>query len=165
MMGEPHRLPCKEHEVSKTVLRPGRPSLIDIDATFLPTGHMRQVARVVRLEGPEIEGEVDLGAGHWVFPEHFPGDPIFPGSLLIEAAGQLVALWAWANGQRGRPRLVRCSAEFHSPVGPSALCVSLRAEVRRKRHLHFSTIEIWAEATHLATLEAVLAVLAVLPPN
>jgi hypothetical protein len=78
---------------------------------------------------------------------------------MIEAAGQLVALWAWAQGQRGRPRLVRTSAEFHSPVGPTNEQLLLRAEVRRKRHLNFATIGIWAAGTQVATLEAVLAVL------
>jgi 3-hydroxymyristoyl/3-hydroxydecanoyl-(acyl carrier protein) dehydratase len=133
--------------------------LADLDATFLPIGHMRQISRVLHLEGPQIEGEVDLAPGHWVFGEHFPGDPIFPGVLLIEAAGQLVALWAWANGQRGRPRLVRTSATFHAPVGPESPRVILRGAVRRKRHLHFATVELWSGALHVATVEAILAVL------
>ena len=90
-------------------------SVMDIDATFLPVGQMRQISRVTKLAEAVIDAEVDLGPYHWVFPQHFPGDPIFPGTLMIEAAGQLVALWAWAQGQRGRPRLVRTGAEFHSP--------------------------------------------------
>lgn len=137
------------------------PSLIDIDATFLPLAQMRQVSRVTRLAGSAIEGEVDLGPDHWVFPQHFPGDPIFPGSLMLEAAGQLVALWAWAQGARGRPRFVRTSAEFHSPVGPGTERLLLRGEVRRKRHLYFATTLAWAGETEVATLEAVLAVLPV----
>ena len=134
-------------------------SLIDIDATFLPVAQMRQVSRVTRLAGAAIDAEVDLGPSHWVYPQHFPGDPIFPGTLMIEAAGQLVALWAWAQGQRGRPRLVRTGAEFHRPVGPAQPHLLLRAEVRRKRHLHFATIQVWAAETNVATIEAVLAVL------
>jgi 3-hydroxymyristoyl/3-hydroxydecanoyl-(acyl carrier protein) dehydratase len=90
------------------------PSLVDLDATFLPIAQMRQIARVTELEGPCIVAEVDLGPQHWVYAQHFPGDPIFPGTLMIEAAGQVVALWAWANGHRwhrrsrvGRDRCVR----------------------------------------------------------
>jgi 3-hydroxymyristoyl/3-hydroxydecanoyl-(acyl carrier protein) dehydratase len=134
-------------------------SLIDIDATFLPVGQMRQISRVTKLADAVIDAEVDLGPCHWVYPQHFPGDPIFPGTLMIEAAGQLVALWAWAQGQRGRPRLVRTRAEFHSPVGPTESHLRLCAEVRRKRHLHFATVQIWAAETRVATVEAVLAVL------
>lgn len=135
------------------------PDLIDIDATFLPIGHMRQIARVTLLHGSAIEGEVDLGSDHWVYPQHFPGDPIFPGSLIIEAAGQLIALWAWAQGQRGFPRLVRTSAEFHGPVGIETRQIFLRADVRRKRHVHFGSIRVTTADAHVATVEAMLAVL------
>ena len=134
-------------------------NLMDIDETFLPVGQMRQISRVTEIVGESITAEVDLGQAHWVFSQHFPGDPIFPGTLIIEAAGQLVALWAWSIGQRGRPRLVKTSAEFHSPVGPLEPQVTLRANVRRKRHLHFGTIEVQAGETRVATVEAVLAVI------
>lgn len=132
---------------------------LDIDATFLPVQQMRQIARVTAIEGERIEGEVDLGGGHWVFLQHFPGDPIFPGTLMIEAAGQLVALWAWVHGQRGRPRLVRTGAEFHRPVTPSDPRLELKATVQRRRHLHFATILISANGADVATVTAVLAVL------
>ncbi len=135
------------------------PGQLDIDATFLPVGHMRQISRVTHLSGAEIVAELDLD-GHWVFPEHFPGDPIFPGSLLIESAGQLVALWAWQGGLHGPPRLVRTGAEFHRPVTPAAPTITLQASLRRKRHLHFGTVEIRALNEHVATVEVVLAVLA-----
>jgi 3-hydroxymyristoyl/3-hydroxydecanoyl-(acyl carrier protein) dehydratase len=135
-------------------------SLIDIDETFLPIGRLRQITRVTALSGSEIAGLLEVGSTHWVFLEHFPGDPVFPGTLLIEAAGQLVALWAWAEGQRGRPRLVRAGAQFHGPVGPEVFSLCLRASVRRKRHLNFASIEITAGDTRVATLDAVLAVLA-----
>ena len=134
-------------------------SLLDLDATFLPVAQMRQITRVIALDGPRITAEVELGADHWVYAQHFPNDPIFPGSLMIEAAGQLVALWAWAQGHRGRPRLVRTTAAFHQPVTPPTPLLELRAEVRGKRHLQFGNIELFAEHRHVATVEAVLAVL------
>jgi 3-hydroxymyristoyl/3-hydroxydecanoyl-(acyl carrier protein) dehydratase len=120
---------------------------------------MRQVTRITGFEGASIVGEADLGPHHWVWPQHFPDDPIFPGSLIVEAAGQLVALWAWGNDARGRPRMVRASAEFHSPVSRWTPKLVLKGEVRRKRHLYFGTVEIWAEQTQVAGVEAVLAVL------
>jgi 3-hydroxymyristoyl/3-hydroxydecanoyl-(acyl carrier protein) dehydratase len=103
---------------------------------------------------------VELGPGHWVYPQHFPHDPIFPGTLIIEAAGQLVALWAWARGHRGRPRLARISASFHQPVTRPTPRLELRAEVRSKRHLQFGTVDVHAEGILVARVEAVLAVLA-----
>ena len=134
-------------------------SLIDLDTTFLPVAQMRQITRVTALKGDGIAGEVELGPDHWVWQQHFPGDPIFPGTLMIEAAGQLIALWAWAQGQRGRPRLVRTSAEFHNPVGQWAPSLLLKGEVRRKRHVNFGKVQIWSDEIEVATVDVVLVVL------
>ena len=133
--------------------------LIDLDTTFLPVAHMRQITRVTALSGAEIEAEIELGPHHWVWEQHFPDDPIFPGSLLVEGAGQLIALWAWGNEARGRPRMVRANAEFQNPVSRWTPRLVLKGEVRRKRHLYFGTVGIWAGETHVASVETVLAVL------
>ncbi len=53
-------------------------SVMDIDTTFLPVAQMRQIARVTSVDERSITGEVDIGTGHWVFAQHFPGDPVFP---------------------------------------------------------------------------------------
>jgi 3-hydroxymyristoyl/3-hydroxydecanoyl-(acyl carrier protein) dehydratase len=145
--------------IDQPVSSAGASGLIDIDATFLPVGRMRQIARVTSVDETGIRGEVPIDADHWVWDEHFPGDPIFPGTLMIEAAGQLVALWAWADGQRGRPRLVRTDSEFHNPVHPGDSSLTLIAEVRRRRTLNFGTVRIASGHTSVATVEAVLAVL------
>ncbi len=134
-------------------------SLIDIDSTFLPVAQMRQISRVTELSTGAIAGEVDLGGNHWVFDQHFPTDPIFPGTLMLEAAGQLVALWAWGNGQRGRPRLVRIGAEFRSPVSPADPFLTLRGTVKRRRNLCFGDIVLQAGEREVAKVSAVLAVL------
>lgn len=136
----------------------GQSSLIDIDATYLPIQQMRQIARVTVLEGATITGEVDLGSEHWVYAQHFPGDPIFPGALIIEAAGQLVALWAWADGQRGRPRLVKTSAEFRAPVEIEDSQIMLDAVVKRKRHLNFADVTVRTQRQVVAGVSMVLAV-------
>ena len=133
--------------------------LIDLDSTFLPVAAMRQITRVTQLEDSGIEGEVELGADHWVWEQHFPGDPIFPGTLMIEAAGQLIALWAWDQGARGRPRLVKTSAEFQHPVGQWSPRLVLKGEVRRKRHLYFGKVQVWCEGIQVAEIEGVLVVL------
>jgi 3-hydroxymyristoyl/3-hydroxydecanoyl-(acyl carrier protein) dehydratase len=134
-------------------------SLIDLDATFLPVGDMRQISRVTGISPTTITGEVDLGPSHWVYGIHLPGDPIFPGTLMIEAAGHLSALWAWARGNRGRPRLVRTSADFRRPVGPSSECLRLQAEMRSKRNVFLADVRIWADEVEVAEVRATLAVL------
>lgn len=132
----------------------------DLGATFLPVDQMRQISRVTALDGSYIVAETDLGPDHWVYAQHFPDDPIFPGSLMIEAAGQLIALWAWAQGCRGRPRLVRASAQFLHPVTRGVQQLELRAEVRGKQRLQFGSVQLFAEGTHVASVDGVLTVLA-----
>jgi 3-hydroxymyristoyl/3-hydroxydecanoyl-(acyl carrier protein) dehydratase len=141
------------------LLAPLAPSLLDLDATFLPVSLMRQISRVTALATESITGEVDIGPGHWVYAQHFPGDPIFPGTLMIEAAGQLIALFAWAQGQRGRPRLVRTSAEFRHPVSHATSRLRLAARVRSKRNIHFGTVDVHAGEDQVARVEVVLAVI------
>jgi 3-hydroxymyristoyl/3-hydroxydecanoyl-(acyl carrier protein) dehydratase len=136
-----------------------RPSLVDLDTPFLPIGQMRQISRVTELNGAAIAGEVDLGPDHWVYAQHLPGDPVFPGSLIVEAAGQLVALWAWAAGERGRPRLLRANAEFRLPVGSAAPSLTLRGEVTRRQNMHFATLAVEASSVHVASASVVLAVI------
>ena len=134
-------------------------TIIDLDETFLPVGHMRQITRITAVEDSAIGGEMELGPGHWVWPEHFPADPIFPATLIIEGAGQLVALWTWMQGQRGRPRMVRTSAEFLSPVGTQTQRLLLQAEVRRRRKVSIGSVLVYADAVQVARVEAWLMVL------
>lgn len=126
---------------------------------------MRQISRVTDLAGATIVAEIDLGPEHWVYSQHLPGDPVFPGSLIVEAAGQLVALWAWAEGQRGRPRLVRANAEFRRAVEAAEPRLVLRGEVMRRRHMHFATIAVEAAGVPVASVSVVLAVIPAAAPG
>jgi len=45
-----------------------------------------------------IIAEKDIDAGHWSFGVHFLNDPVFPGSLLVEAADQIQLLFALNAG-------------------------------------------------------------------
>jgi len=129
-----------------------------LGTTYLPIGQMLQLDRVLAVDGEKIVAEMDVNPEHWVFPMHFPGDPIFPGCFLIEAAGQLVALWGWEAGLRGRPRMARASAEFESPVLAEDRTVTLRGAVRRRRNMCFGTVEVQAGGRNVARIEAVIVV-------
>lgn len=133
--------------------------LVDLDEVYVPIGAMRQLSRVTRLEGAAVAGEVDIGPDHPIFQQHFPGDPIFPGTLMIEAAGQLVAVWAWSQTPEGRPRLIRTSAKFHDPVLPDDLAIELRTEVTRRRNLFFAEVEVTRGKRAVASVDIVLAVI------
>ncbi len=130
---------------------------IDLDETFLPVGQMRQITSVTAFYDHTIVCEMDLNA-HWTYPIHFPDDPIIPGSLIIEAAGQVTALWAWLSGQRGKPRMVKTSAEFRSPAGPDDGVLTLRATIKKKQNLNFGTISVLIGEVEIATVENCIAV-------
>jgi len=129
-----------------------------LGATFLPVGQMLQLDRVTAVAGERITAEMDVSPGHWVFPMHFPGDPVFPGCFLIEAAGQLVALWGWDAGLRGRPRMAKASAEFESPVCADDKTVTLDGSVRRRRNMCFGTVSFLASGRAVAKIDVVIVV-------
>ncbi|HXE57357.1 MAG TPA: hypothetical protein VNK43_05110 [Gemmatimonadales bacterium] len=130
--------------------------MIDLTATFLPTGPLRLVSRVASLADDAITCETDI-AEHWSYAHHFPGDPVFPGCLMVELAAQATLLWGWAQGHRGRPRLGRTSAEFHSPATPADGMLITRSRVRKRRNVYFGEVEIAAGERAVASVSVVVA--------
>ena len=124
---------------------------------FLPVGQMLQIDRVREVSGDRIVCETDLEA-NWVFPLHFPGDPIFPGSLLIEGAGQAIAIWAWENELRGDPRLVRVEAEFRCPVVPGDRVLTYVGTIKRRRNLCVGVVSVLCGDRQVAQVKGSLVV-------
>jgi 3-hydroxymyristoyl/3-hydroxydecanoyl-(acyl carrier protein) dehydratase len=144
-------LPAQKTDTGKRpiYLRP------QLEAMFLPVEQMLQIDRVTSINGDRLVCEMDV-PGHWVFPLHFPTDPIFPGTLLIEAAGQAVAVWGWHAGLRGRPRLVKVEAKFESPVLPNDEIVTLVASVHLRKNICLGTVELFVLERKVATVMAVI---------
>ena len=70
---------------------------------LLPHGpEFRFVDRLLRLEpGKSGEGEYRVRGDEPFLRGHFPGEPIFPGVLLVEAAAQLAGTVAQADPEIG----------------------------------------------------------------
>jgi 3-hydroxymyristoyl/3-hydroxydecanoyl-(acyl carrier protein) dehydratase len=130
----------------------------DLETIFLPVKQMLQIERVTSISDKGLVCEMDL-AGHWVFEVHFPKDPIFPGTLLIEAAGQAVAVWAWHAGFRGRPRLGKVAAKFLAPVLPHHQTVTLVARVRSRKCVFAGFVELFVSEVKVAEIEPVVFVI------
>jgi 3-hydroxymyristoyl/3-hydroxydecanoyl-(acyl carrier protein) dehydratase len=67
--------------------------------------HMRMVDRIISMEfeGGEyglgkIVAEKDIDENYWAFERHFKNDPVFPGSLLAEAANQILLIFSLNAG-------------------------------------------------------------------
>ena len=130
----------------------------DLESMFLPAGQMLLIDRTLSVLGNRVTCEMDL-ADHWVFPMHFPSDPIFPGSLLIEAAGQTIAIWAWQVGLRGKPRLCKVEARFEQPVLPHHSVVTFHAVVRRRGFVCTGTVAIQAGESQVGEAEMLVLIL------
>lgn len=131
--------------------------ITEYEGIFLPVGQMLQIDRVREVRGERIVCETDL-AENWVFPLHFPGDPIFPGSLLIEGAGQAIAIWAWENDLRGEPRLVRVEAEFRSPVVPGDRVLTYIGTIKRKCNVCIGLVRVLSAGSEVAQIRGWLVV-------
>jgi 3-hydroxymyristoyl/3-hydroxydecanoyl-(acyl carrier protein) dehydratase len=103
---------------------------------------MLQVTTITEINNGTIVAERRLSENDWVFALHFPGDPIFPGSLLIEGAGQVMAMWGWHSGLRGKPRLVKVSAEFKSPVSSIDEIVTFRGTMMKRNNMCVGSVDI-----------------------
>jgi 3-hydroxymyristoyl/3-hydroxydecanoyl-(acyl carrier protein) dehydratase len=128
----------------------------DLAPVYLPIGQMLQVDRVMEVTPESIRCEMDLAA-HWVFPLHFPKDPIFPACLMIEAAGQAIAIWAFHHQVPGNPRLARVQASFESGVRPDDGILSFVGKIRRRRNICVGVVDLICGVRHVAQVEETLA--------
>jgi 3-hydroxyacyl-[acyl-carrier-protein] dehydratase len=85
-----------------------------------------QVTEVV--PGQRASGVWKLAANEPFFAGHFPGRPIVPGVLLIEALAQIAGLACAKTAGGGAGMLVHADVRFESPIVPPA-DVELRATV------------------------------------
>lgn len=116
------------------------PGVIDAHAAALsrlPHGpSFRFLSRLVRLApGADGTGEWDITGGEPFLADHFPGEPIVPGVLLIEAMAQLSGLVAFASGPASHPnrpaRLAHADVKILRAVAPPAT-IRLHARLVRE---------------------------------
>jgi 3-hydroxymyristoyl/3-hydroxydecanoyl-(acyl carrier protein) dehydratase len=117
----------------------------DLAEVYLPVAQMLQIDRVMEVTADGVRCEMDLAA-HWVFPLHFPKAPIFPACLMIEAAGQAVAIWAFHHKVPGNPRLARAKASFERAVRPDDGNLSFVGKIRRRRNICVGAVELFCGA-------------------
>lgn len=105
----------------------------------LPTPNMLMMDRILKIsdEGGEfgkgeIVAELDIHPDLWFFKCHFPGDPVMPGCLGLDAMWQLVGFFlAWV-GNPGHGRALGVGeVKFTGQVLPSAGKVTYRIDMKR----------------------------------
>jgi len=80
----------------------------------------------------EIVAELDISPDLWFFKCHFPGDPVMPGCLGLDAMWQLVGFFLAWKGNPGRGRaLAAGEVKFTGQVLPTAKKVSYHIHLKR----------------------------------
>ena len=79
-----------------------------------------------------IEAELDINPDLWFFDCHFPGDPVMPGCLGLDALWQLIGFFlTWADNPGHGRALGAKEVKFSGMVVPQAKIVSYEIDIRR----------------------------------
>lgn len=80
----------------------------------------------------KITAELDIKPELWFFDCHFPGDPVMPGCLGLDAMWQLVGFFLAWSGNPGRGRALGVGeVKFSGQVLPTAKKVTYQIEIKR----------------------------------
>ncbi|KAB7700526.1 bifunctional 3-hydroxydecanoyl-ACP dehydratase/trans-2-decenoyl-ACP isomerase [Plesiomonas shigelloides] len=105
----------------------------------LPAPNMLMMDRIVKMSEAEgnfgkgyIEAELDINPDLWFFACHFPGDPVMPGCLGLDAMWQLVGFFLGWTGGEGKGRALGVGeVKFTGQILPTAKKVVYRIHIKR----------------------------------
>ena len=105
----------------------------------IPINNMLMVDRIRHIsseggdnERGEILAELDIHPDLWFFDCHFPGDPVMPGCLGLDAMWQLVGFFLGWRGNPGRGRALGSGeVKFTGQILPTASKVEYSIQIKR----------------------------------
>ncbi len=123
----------------EALLRCGRGEMFGPGNAQLPMPDMLMLDRITHIsdeggqfEKGEIRAELDITPELWFFDCHFPGDPVMPGCLGLDAMWQLVGFYLAWIGNPGHGRALGVGeVKFTGQVLPSARRVHYRIDMKR----------------------------------
>lgn len=97
---------------------------------------MNRIAHISKVGGEygkgEIVAELDINPNLWFFQCHFPGDPVMPGCLGLDAMWQLVGFFLAWKGNPGQGRALGSGeVKFTGQILPTAKMVSYHIHLKR----------------------------------
>jgi 3-hydroxyacyl-[acyl-carrier protein] dehydratase/trans-2-decenoyl-[acyl-carrier protein] isomerase len=117
----------------------GRGEMFGPGNAQLPVPPMLMIDRIVEITNAggkygkgHIHAELDIHPDLWFFQCHFPGDPVMPGCLGLDAMWQLVGFFlAWSGGP-GRGRALGVGeVKFSGQVSPKIERLTYRIDLKR----------------------------------
>jgi 3-hydroxyacyl-[acyl-carrier protein] dehydratase/trans-2-decenoyl-[acyl-carrier protein] isomerase len=95
-----------------------------------------RVTRIAREGGAygrgEVVAELDIRPDSWFFACHFPGDPVMPGCLGLDALWQMVGFFLTWSGLPGKGRALGCGeVKFSGQVTPAVDLIRYQLDIRR----------------------------------
>ena len=121
------------------LLKCGQGELFGPGNAQLPMPNMLMMDRIVLISEDggehgkgEIKAELDINPDLWFFECHFPGDPVMPGCLGLDAMWQLVGFYLGWKGHPGKGRALGVDeVKFSGQVLPTAKTVSYQINIKR----------------------------------
>lgn len=107
----------------------------------LPAPPMLMMDRIleISLDGGEygkghVVAELDIDPSLWFFSCHFPGDPVMPGCLGLDALWQIVGFWLGWSGSAGKGRAAGVGeVKFRGQITPQTQRVRYEISMRQVR--------------------------------
>jgi 3-hydroxyacyl-[acyl-carrier protein] dehydratase/trans-2-decenoyl-[acyl-carrier protein] isomerase len=105
----------------------------------LPAPNMLMMDRIVtisetggKFDKGYIVAELDITPDLWFFACHFPGDPVMPGCLGLDAMWQLVGFFLGWSGGPGKGRALGVGeVKFTGQILPTAKKVTYKIDMKR----------------------------------
>lgn len=121
--------------------------------------------RILSIEGDTKKGRIvaeqDIRLDAWYFQCHFPGDPVQPGCLCVDAVWQLLGFYPVWKGVLGAGRALGCEAvEFFGQIRPHNRVVRFEVDVIRFRNLKkagsgivIADADVFVDDEHITTVK------------
>jgi len=121
------------------LLQCGRGEMFGPGNAQLPLPPMLMFDRIIKItdtggiaDKGEIIAQLDIHPDLWFFDCHFPGDPVMPGCLGLDAMWQLIGFFLGWMGGPGRGRALGSGeVKFTGQVTPKCRLVTYRIDMKR----------------------------------
>ena len=129
-----------EHSFSKEKLIDcGHGRLFGEGNAQLPVDNMLMIDRISNIDSAggdfdkgQLVAELDIDPAIWFFKCHFPGDPVMPGCLGLDAMWQLLGFYLAWRGNPGKGRALGVGeVKFTGQVLPTAKKIVYRLHIKR----------------------------------